>query len=155
MNGQSEQAQRRAQVWGTHEHTVDSKGRVSIPSDFRAELNLSEGAELYVTRHLSERCLLVFWPEAWDAFVAGIGERSESPEIASTVRRVVCGYRRRVKLDRLGRIQVPHEQRKYSELEGKCFVMGQGGHMEIWSMPVWEATHGPDAYADVGFGRFL
>jgi MraZ protein len=155
MNGMSGQAPHRAEVWGTHEHTVDGKGRVSIPSDFRGELNFNEGSELFVTRHLSERCLLVFWPEAWEAFVAGIGERSDSAEIASMVRRVVCGYRRRVKLDRLGRIQLPHEQRKYSELDGKCFVMGQGRHMEIWSMPMWETTHGPDAYADAGFGRFL
>ena len=48
---------------GQHEHTLDSKGRVSVPSDFRAELNLEENAELIITRHLKERCLLVFWPE--------------------------------------------------------------------------------------------
>ena len=53
-------------VEGQHEHTVDGKGRVSIPSDFRSVLGLEEGAELVVTRHLNERCLLVYWPDAWD-----------------------------------------------------------------------------------------
>ena len=42
-------------VEGQHEHTVDGKGRVSIPSDFRAVLGLTEGMELVVTRHLNER----------------------------------------------------------------------------------------------------
>ena len=44
---------------GQHEHTLDSKGRLSVPADFRLALQLTENDELIVTRHLKERCLLV------------------------------------------------------------------------------------------------
>ena len=137
---------------GQHEHTPDSKGRVSIPSDFRVELRLDENAELIVTRHLKERCLLVFWPAGWEAFKSKIG--SAPPSVGSALRRVVCGTARRVRLDKLGRVQVPQVLRKYAGLEGKCLVMGQGNLMEIWSLGVWERTHGPEAYEDFDLSAF-
>ena len=139
-------------VEGQHEHTVDGKGRVSIPSDFRVALGLDDGSELIITRHLNERCLLVYWPDAWDTLKEQIEQAP--PRLASALRRVVCGAARRVRVDRLGRIQVPHTFRNYAELEGKCFLMGQGGLIEIWSMSVWDMTHGPDAYIDYDLSSF-
>ena len=137
---------------GQHEHTLDSKGRVSIPSDFRAELGLDDNDELIVTRHLKERCLLVFWPDGWEVFKSKIA--GAPPTIGSALRRVVCGTARRVRLDKLGRVQVPQVLRKYAGLEGKCLVMGQGNLMEIWALGVWESTHGPEAYEDFDLSAF-
>ena len=139
-------------VEGQHEHTVDSKGRVSIPSDFRAALGLAEGMELVVTRHLNERCLLIYWAEAW----ADLKNRMDAapPKVANAIRRVVCGAARRVKLDRLGRIQIPQTFRGYAELEGKCFLMGQGSVIECWSMSMWDMTHGPEAYSELDLSEF-
>lgn len=139
-------------VEGQHEHTVDGKGRLSIPAEFRAELSLEEGSEVTVTRHLKERCLLVYWPEAWEAFKQRID--SAPPRVQSALRRVVCGTARRVKIDRLGRIQLPLVLRKYADLDGKCFVNGQGSYLEVWSMGMWDLTHGPEAYADVDLSEF-
>ena len=152
MSSKSDNDGRRAAVEGQHEHTVDSKGRVSLPADFRGELHLEEGSELIVTRHLNERCLLVYWPDAWTDLKEQIS--SAPPRLASALRRVVCGAARRVRVDRLGRIQVPHTFRRYAELEGKCFLMGQGRVIECWSMSVWDATHGPDVYAEYDLSEF-
>ena len=137
---------------GQHDHTVDAKGRVSLPVEFRALLELTEGDELVVTRHLKERCLLVFWPDAWQRFRARIAEAP--PPIATALKRVVGGTARRVKLDRLGRVGLPQVLRRYADLEGKCFVMGQGRSIEIWAVDVWERTHGPERYADVDLSAF-
>ena len=137
---------------GQHEHTLDGKGRVSIPSEFRSELGLGENSELVVTRHLKERCLLVFRPDAWAGFKDKIA--TAPPHVASALRRVVCGTARRVKTDKLGRIQVPQVLRKYADLEGKCLVMGQGRLMELWSLSVWEKTHGPEAYETFDLSEF-
>lgn len=139
-------------IEGQHEHTVDEKGRLSIPSEFRAELVLDEGSELIVTRHLKERCLLLYWPAAWAELKQRIDEAA--PAVAAALRRVVCGTARRVKVDRLGRIQIPQVLRKYAELDGKCFVMGQGTAIEIWSMAMWDLTHGPEVYADLDLSEF-
>lgn len=137
---------------GQHEHTLDGKGRVSIPSEFRTELEIGENFELVVTRHLKERCLLIFWPEAWLKFKDKIA--LAPPNVASALRRVVCGTARRVKVDKLGRVQVPQVLRKYADLDGKCLVMGQGQLMELWSLGVWEKTHGPDVYESFDLSEF-
>jgi MraZ protein len=134
-------------VEGLHEHTVDNKGRVSVPAVFRGALGVQEGDELVVTRHLKERCVLVYWPAAWDAMKARADELAAP--VRAAVRRVTVASAHRVKVDRLGRIQVPLVLRKYAELDGKCFVMGQGDRMEIWAPVQWEQTHGPQIYAQL------
>ena len=66
----------------------------------------------------------------------------------------MCGTARRVRVDKLGRVQIPQVLRKYAGLDGKCLVMGQGGLMEVWSLSVWERTHGPEAYEDFDLSEF-
>lgn len=134
-------------VEGQHDHTVDDKGRVSIPADFRQALGLDEGAELVVTRHLKERCLRVFTPAGWEAFKARAAQGDRS--LNAAVQRVMVGSARRVKVDRLGRVQVPQVLRQFAALEGKCFVMGQGRFMELWDTNQWDLTHGPEQYAEL------
>lgn len=126
---------------GQHDHTFDDKGRVSIPAEFRTALGLEEGAELVVTRHFNQRCLLLFQPGPWQAFKAVI--EGADPAVRPVLRRVVAGSARRVKLDRLGRIQIPQVLRKFAELEGKCFVIGQGDRMELWDEAVWNEMFDP------------
>ena len=137
---------------GQHDHTVDDKGRVSIPAQFRTELGLEDGDELVVTRHLKEDCLLVFRKDAWAAFKAG-ATRRPGP-VANAIRRVMKGSARRVKLDRLGRISLPAALRAQARLDSRCFVMGQGSWIEIWNVDLWNACHGPAQYESYDLSEF-
>ncbi|MCB9544963.1 MAG: division/cell wall cluster transcriptional repressor MraZ [Myxococcales bacterium] len=131
---------------GQHDHTVDDKGRVSIPAEFRTSMSLAEGDELVVTRHFNQRCLLVFPPVAWDAFKAQLEEAD--PRIRPVLRRVVVGSARRVKADRLGRIQIPQVLRQFAQLDGKCFIVGQGDRVEMWDVSVWNEMFDPACLAE-------
>ncbi len=137
---------------GQHDHTVDGKGRLSVPADFRLQLGIAEGDELVVTRHINEKCLLVYRPDGWNAFKARLEALPRRQ--ANLLERVICGTARRVKLDRLGRIQLPLVLRRFAELDGKCFVMGQRHCMEIWATEVWDQTHGLDQYEEIDLGDF-
>ncbi len=95
------------EVWGSHEHKLDVKGRLSIPAEFRTTLGLDENDSVVVTRSIAEKCLLVFWPESWKAFLELTEEADEDDDTADLVDEIMRGYHRRVKLDRLGRIQLP------------------------------------------------
>lgn len=137
---------------GTHEHTLDAKGRISIPAEFRGLIGLEEQSELVLTRPLKDQCLMVFWADAWIDYKRRI-EALPRP-VAKQMRRVVCGMARRVRMDALGRIQVPQELRRYAQLESKCFVMGQGRYVEIWSAPIWNEQSAPDNFADLDLDEF-
>lgn len=132
---------------GQHDHTVDEKGRVSIPAEFRTVLGLQEGDEVVVTRHLRERCLRIYRLDAWEEFKSRIAEMDGKPGAA--LRKVVRGSARRMKVDRLGRISVPVALRSYAGLVGKCFVMGQGRCMEVWDVEEWNRAHAPEVYTDL------
>ncbi|MGK0359944.1 MAG: MraZ protein [Bradymonadia bacterium] len=132
---------------GQHDHTVDGKGRVSIPAEFRGQLGLTEADEFVVTRHFNQRCLLIYPPSAWVGFKAQI-EASE-PKIRPILRRVVAGSARRVRMDRLGRIQLPQVLRRFAQLDGKCFVVGQGQRIEVWDISVWNEMFDPERLLDL------
>ena len=129
---------------------LDSKGRLSAALDFRLALQLTENDELIVTRHLKERCLLVFGRRLG---ALGSNRRSPAP-VATAIKRVICGSARRVRLFSFVRMQVPQVFRRYAALEGKCLVMGQGNLMEVWSGDLWDRTHGPEAYEDFDLSAF-
>lgn len=137
---------------GQHDHTLDEKGRVSIPAEFRQVLQLEEGDEVVITRHLNEQCLLVFRPDAWKAFMDKV-DRDLSP-IGNALRKVVRGAARRMKVDRLGRISVPSAVRGHAALDGKCFVVGQDQWMQIWDVEVWNRTHAPENYAELDLSSY-
>ena len=61
---------------GRFEHSVDNKGRVSVPARFRGELS----GELIITRG-NDRCLYLFTQDAW--------EPSKPPGICGARHRVV------------------------------------------------------------------
>jgi MraZ protein len=132
---------------GQHDHTIDDKGRVSIPAEFRAALGLQDGDEVVVTRHLRERCLRVYRPDAWEQFKARIADMPGPAGAA--LRKVVRGSARRMKVDRLGRISLPTALRTYAQLDGKCFVMGQGLCMEVWDEGEWNRAHAPENYGEL------
>ncbi len=133
---------------GQYDHTIDEKGRVSVPAEFRAALGLQEGDEVVVTRHINEQCLRVYRPDAWEAFKARV-DAMENTVVATAVRKVVCGSARRMKLDRLGRVSLPVVLRQFAALQADCFVMGQRDCIVIWDQLLWNAKHGPDAFANL------
>lgn len=132
---------------GQHDHTVDGKGRVSIPAEFRGQLGLTEADELIVTRHVNQRCLLIYPVGAWGGFKAEI--EASDQRVRTTLRRVVVGSARRVRMDRLGRIQLPQVLRRFAQLDGKCFVVGQGQRIEVWDISVWNEMFAPEQLGDV------
>lgn len=130
------------EVEGQFDPRIDEKGRFSLPAEIRTVLNLAEGSELILTRHTEERCLILFWPEAWAAFKSRIA--ALSPVQASLIRRVVQGSARKLTLDKVGRLQIPSLLRTFSgiELQSTCLLNGVGHCMELWSERIWSERFG-------------
>ena len=50
--------------YGEHEHAIDRKGRIIVPSGFRATFKEYTVEKLFVTRGL-DTCLFMFTEEEW------------------------------------------------------------------------------------------
>jgi len=138
---------------GQHDHSLDEKGRISVPADFRGKLGLVEGAEVVLTRHVSQRCVLIYRPDAFEA-VLDRAEQLQTPE-ADLVCEVLSGSARPMRVDKLGRITVPSTIRAHARLVTDCYVIGQDQRIEVWDREHWESVHDAERFQHFNFNRLL
>lgn len=153
-------------VWGSHEHKLDAKGRLSIPNKFRVVLGLEENDVLVVTRDAASKSLLVFWLDAWRRFEEKAellsskreelalkrileGELEAPSEEEEAAEDLMRQYHHEVKLDGLGRIQIPAMLRSFAGLKGgdPCRVLGKGGAIGVWAHEEASRAHSESRFA--------
>ena len=118
---------------GEYIHTIDDKGRLTIPAKFRGEL----AAGLVVTRGFDQN-LMIFPMQGWMELAQKIAQRPLSnPETRAFRRRVFSGAVDLVP-DRQGRILLPLELRKFARLNGEAVIAGMYNYLEIWSSEAWQ-----------------
>jgi MraZ protein len=134
---------------GKFETTIDAKGRTSIPAKFREVLVDSFGDErFFLTKSSPVRldegqvCYgLVIYP--YNSFLAleeklkdGTGLGLSLAELAA-VRRTVLVPAVECVADKLGRVLVPNDLRKSSQLEREIHFVGMQNKIDIYSQTVW------------------
>jgi len=119
---------------GTYEHTIDEKGRMTIPVRFR-ELIL-DGA--FITLGFDNN-LMVLTSEVFDKLSARINAMSITNQAARDLRRLMFSNAGQVITDKAGRILIPQFLRNHVNLDGQAIVLGVGGYFEIWSPQTWSS----------------
>lgn len=118
---------------GQYTHSVDSKGRLTIPVRFRA--SLSSGA--YVTQGF-ERHLIVYTTESFHMLADRARTLTNTDPEARAIRRLIFGRAAAVELDSSGRILIPPFLRDFAELIGESSIIGAGEYFEIWDAGAWQ-----------------
>ena len=118
---------------GTFDHTLDAKNRLTIPAKFRASL-----AEGVVLAKGIERCVQVWTPNAYDAYVqtalAGLNPLSEP---ARKLGRFFAANSLDTELDAAGRVMVPGFLLEHGALRKEVVVTGAGDCLEVWDRAAW------------------
>jgi MraZ protein len=117
---------------GQFEHSVDEKGRLTIPARYR-EL-LESGA--YIT-HGFDKNLIVLTAAHFQRIYQSINQMSMTETAARQLRRLIFSNAVAVEFDRAGRILIPQFLRENAELNGPSVVVGVGEYFEIWSSENW------------------
>jgi len=123
----------RAVFLGEYRHTLDPKGRVVLPSDFRPQL-----AEGCVITKGQERCLYVYPLARWAQEVEEMNLLSRKDMNVRFYRRSVYSGARQQALDAQGRVTVPEQLRAYAGLEKDVVVIGVADMIEIWDQESWD-----------------
>lgn len=118
---------------GEFVHVLDSKGRVTVPARFRAEL----GTSLVVTRGI-DRCLAVYPISKWEQLAGRVNELPLTDRQARAFRRLLFASAADVSPDGQGRILIPPPLREYANLDGEVVVAGLSTHIELWDTEAWE-----------------
>ena len=118
---------------GEYDHTIDDKGRLTVPARFRAEL--AEG--LVVTRGI-DRCLLIYPIKEWYRLFERVTALPLNDRRARAIRRRLLSAASDVAPDSQGRVLIPPRLRTYASLSGDVIVAGNGTYIEVWNPQMWE-----------------
>jgi MraZ protein len=141
-------------------HSLDDKGRVSLPSEFRRVLGEGERRGVVLTNYISEgsRCIEGFSLAVWEDFEARLREKSR---FSSKLQRLENFYLSRASecaIDNNGRILVPTYLRGYAGLDKEVVFTASIHGFRMWDKRVWDAIfaaseqallENPDLFADI------
>lgn len=122
---------------GEYQHTLDAKGRVSLPAKFRGELT----GNVVVCNGFDE-CLYVFSAEEYLAFSENLAQGNDFDPRTRRMRRFFLGSAQEVPLDSAGRISLTQALREHASLVKDVAVIGNGDRIEIWDVAKWDAYNG-------------
>jgi len=118
---------------GQYTHSIDTKGRLTVPSRFR-EL-LEQGA--YISQGF-EQNLMVLTAMAFERISNRVNEMSLTDPTARQLKRLIFATADRVEVDSSGRIRIPQFLREVASLDGDAVIVGAGDYFEIWSPLAWQ-----------------
>ncbi|MBN1995691.1 MAG: division/cell wall cluster transcriptional repressor MraZ [Anaerolineae bacterium] len=117
---------------GEYEHTIDDKGRLTIPAKFRDEL---EGG-VVITRGL-DGCLWAFSRSQFETLSEKIAQLPTTNPAARNFSRFMFSNASDSVPDRQGRVLVPQNLRDYAGIESETVIIGVMNRVEIWNPAKW------------------
>ena len=123
---------------GRHSHTIDAKGRVSIPAAYRMGLQQRSDQPAFLAA--DENCLRLYPFEDWCNHERHIVAQAELDPDARDYARLVISGAVEAPIDRQGRILVPQYLREHAHLEREVTIAGVGLTVEIWDAPRFQVN---------------
>lgn len=119
---------------GQHEHSLDSKDRLTVPAKYRDAL--SDGV---VLAKGPDTCLWLTTEKDFSAISdTYIAPHSPFSANARKLRRLFNSGAWESELDSAGRVRIPQYLIEGADLDGPCTIVGAGEYLEIWSTAVWQ-----------------
>ncbi len=123
--------------YGEHEHSIDEKGRLIIPSKFREVFKENYVERFFVTRGL-DTCLFVFAEDEWKKQEAKFRALPFTSGQARQFNRLYFSGACEVTCDKQGRILVPDYLKEFAKIKRDVVIVGVSNRMEIWAKDSWE-----------------
>lgn len=118
---------------GTYEHSLDDKGRLTIPSVFRKDF-----ADGVVLRKDREGCVEVLPRAAWDQFLAKLQQVPRTDQRAQRWMTQQLAAAVLTELDKQGRVVLSADQKSHAGLQGgPVVVTGALDRLKVWSPARW------------------
>jgi MraZ protein len=136
---------------GSSPAKIDEKGRLKVPTPFRAVLEERWGSEVFATSVHGDSALIYPLPvwEEIEARLAGVPS-THRPKMRYLER--VNYFGQQTRLDAQGRIVVPQILRDSAEIVGEVVVTGHLNHLVVWNRERFEVKLARDTFTEEDFG---
>ena len=119
-------------LMGEYNHSLDAKGRVILPADFRVEL----GESFIITKGL-DNCLFIYPQSEWEQLSVKLRQLPLAKTEARAFVRFFFAGARQVELDKQGRFLIPAILRQHASLKKDAVLIGVSNRIEVWSKDEW------------------
>ncbi|HHF4962530.1 TPA: division/cell wall cluster transcriptional repressor MraZ [Haemophilus influenzae] len=116
---------------------LDSKGRVAIPTRYRAEILEKNQGQMVCTVDIRQPCLLLYPLDEWEKIEQKLLALSNFDPTQRRLQRVMLGHATECEIDSQGRILLGSLLRQHAKLEKGLMLVGQLNKFEIWSDVEW------------------
>ena len=117
---------------GEYYHSLDPKGRVTIPSKFREDLS-----EFVMTKGLDE-CLFLYPNSEWEKIENKLKELPMTNKAVRSFVRTFFSGACDCAIDKQGMVLIPQNLRDYANIKDSSVIVGLSNRAEIWSQENWE-----------------
>ena len=122
---------------GATKVTLDTKGRLSIPTRYRERIQDRCNGQLVVTVD-QDYCLLLYPMPDWEEIERKLVQLPSLNRTARRLLRLMVGYASELDMDGHGRVLLPRELREFAALERHAILIGQGNKFELWDESRWD-----------------
>lgn len=117
---------------GEYQHSLDTKGRITIPAKLREGL----GDRFIATKGL-DNCIFLYPLAEWKRIEQKLQELPLARADARSFVRFFFAGASELELDKQGRTVLPPNLRDYAQIEKDIVIIGVGTRIEIWSVDSW------------------
>lgn len=132
---------------GANKVTLDSKGRLAMPTRHRELIAERSGGRLIATVHRTDKCLLIYLLPEWEEVERKIKQLPSMHPATQRLKRLMIGHASDLELDAHGRLLLPPKLREYAGLSRQAVLIGQINSLELWDEALWNehlAAPSPD-----------
>ena len=122
---------------GTYEHTIDAKSRMAIPSEIRAVLGAGEGPVYWYVTLGEDHCLALYTQEGFERRAEELEQSELEPEELLDYERVFFSLAQRVEMDKNGRIRLPEQLLRMTDVGSEVVLIGVKDRLEIRNRQAW------------------
>lgn len=118
---------------GEFQHSLDAKGRLTVPAKLRDGL----GERFVATKGL-EGCLFVFPLSEWESMSQRLKALPLTSKAARSFTRMFFSGATECEMDPQSRILIPANLRQYASIQKDVTIVGVSTRVEIWAREKWE-----------------
>jgi MraZ protein len=123
---------------GRYEHTIDAKGRTSLPARYRDVL-ASMGERRIILTSALDPCLVAYTVPEWSAFEERLAKLPQFDRAVQKLKRLYVSGAVECDVDDSGRILVPPTLRTHANLDKDVLWAGSGKYAELWDAKEWKS----------------
>ncbi|MCL2699052.1 MAG: division/cell wall cluster transcriptional repressor MraZ [Defluviitaleaceae bacterium] len=128
---------------GEYQHSVDTKGRIIMPSKFREQL-----CQTFIITKGLDKCLLIYTQDDFNILNEKVKQLPVTDEGVRRFVRFFFGGAAECECDAQGRANIPQNLREYAGIQKDVISIGVSNRIEMWSRDGWESYNGSSNTVD-------